>query len=229
MSESLGQPKVGVHELLRYMLPGYTFLFITFLPIILSQAYDLMLFNLEFFLGFFLIGGFVIGYLLYYPYYWYFRKFCYTEDSRASLRIAREKLGEGADNYNVLALHSLAYYSADKNKTSIEHCIFEFSVVHSIGSTALAILLGAIVSSIMTLALTPESYHRMLQIMPYELLTLALVIPVLTILCKEYNYRLKLATRTEDYIVMSRLEDVIKENEDASKKFQNLAKREKRE
>lgn len=228
------KPSLSVHEFLRYAIPGYVFLLTAFSPLIIPELYNLIFFDWEIsifdrweiFLGLFLIAGFVIGYLLYYPYYWYFRTFRYTKAQRVSLKIADEKLGIDSSCYDVLSLHTLAYYGApEKYKPSVDHCIFQFSVVHSIGMTILAMLLGSLLSIVITISSIPSNLNEMLPLMAsWEIILISIVILLSLNLCREYDYRLKLATRIEDFIVMQRLDQVIEENKAWLDKFEPSSK-----
>lgn len=211
MSEYL---KVGVHELLRYVLPGYSFLFMLLLPFILTGLYEPFFGSWERFAVVFLVSGFVIGYLFYYPYYRIFIRCFYNENNRMSLRKARLLLNRRCIDEDVLALHSISYYRTTDEKAR-QACLFQFSAFHSIGVTALSILISYVISIIITL----------LQFLNYKGLLILegvmglIIFFFLWILYSEYIYRFRLAVRMEDYLVMQNLESTIKENEAALKEI----------
>lgn len=214
MSEHL---KAGVHELLRYVLPGYSFLFVLLLPFILTGVYEPLFDSWERFAVPFLVSGFVIGYFLYYPYYRLFIRLFYYEDNRLSLKKARLLLNRRSVDEDVRALHSIAYYRT-KDKDARYACLFQFSVFHSLGVTALSISSAYLLSVFVTLL----KFLDYKELLIFEAI-MALLLPLfLWILYSEYIYRFRLAVRMEDYLVMQKLEEVVKETESARNIFQQL-------
>lgn len=114
MSESAKPLSIGIHELLRYAMHGYSFLFLLFLPFTLTGTFDLLFPRWDLLVPLFLIGGLVIGYLLYYPYYFYFRTQRYTCVNRKSLQLAKRLTGKNSVDAETLAIHSLAISKEDK-------------------------------------------------------------------------------------------------------------------
>jgi len=214
MSEHL---RIGIHELLRYVLPGYTFLFVLLLPFILTGVYEPLFGSWERFAVLFLFSGLVIGYLLYYPYYRIFIHCFYNEDNRISLRKARLLLDKKRVDAEVLAIHSIALHKTAEYRAH-QACLFQFSAFHSIGVSILSILISYLISFTITL----------LQFLNHDgLLILEGVIGLILfflgwILYSEYKYRLRLALRMEDELVMQNLEATIKETRKAWKKIQDI-------
>jgi len=209
---------IGVHELLRYLLPGYTFLFILLLPWIVGGVYDFFFTNWEQFAALFLVGGFVVGHLLYHFYYWIFSSFLYNENRRASLKKACLLLKKEKVDEDVRALQTMAFFRT-KDKSALEACKFQFSVFHSIGTTWLSVLLGYILSFIIPVTfpnivpfMSPMCTQKTLGFIRLEALLLVPTFILLCILCSAYWYRFKLGVRMEDYIALQNLEKIINEN-----------------
>jgi len=173
------------------------------------------------FLALFLTGGLVFGYLLHHSYHWYFRNYLYTQSKRASLQklcslLKREKADE-----DILALHSIACYETEDQKT-LGACRFQFSIIHSIGGTVLSILAGYILSF---LIVSLELFRYPVQMSMPFVIEVLFVLPIsvlLYVLCKEYKYRFKLALRIEDFIVMQNLENLVKERKPTWKDIQEI-------
>ena len=54
---------IGIHELLRYVIPSYCLLFMIILPFVLTKPQLLLVSNYELTLTFFVFGGLVVGFL----------------------------------------------------------------------------------------------------------------------------------------------------------------------
>jgi len=225
MSENVKHLNIGIHEILRYMLPGCSFLSILFLSWFCSGLYSFLFIEWEKLVAFLIFGGFFIGYLLYYPYYWFFQTFLYIERRRESLNLARRLLRRAkADSY-VRAIHSLAFYRGSnansRDKAAFDACVFQFSVFHSIGSTACAILLGLILAFIIpSLPMSPISAQGKSMLQFCELWLFVPTFIVFMLLCFTYWYRFTLAVSMEDSIVIKSLLEVIEEDDTARNRIQ---------
>lgn len=217
MSERLN---LGIHELLRYMLPGFTFLFVLCLPWFIIGIYDTLFINLERFIAVFLFGGFVLGYMFYYPYYAVFRHL-YSEKRRHSLKEINSALTKEGnwDRHDARSVHTIALYRT-KDKEAIRALTFQLSVVHSVGMLIFSIVFGIVFSLIIPWLVAPVGNQKMLTLINnYELWMLLPQIILICILTAEYWDRLNTTIRMEDYIVMQSLEEVVNETKTTRQKF----------
>lgn len=220
MSESAKPFSVSIHELLRYAIPGYSFLIVLYLHLIFVGASPLTFQGLEHFISLFLVGGLVIGYFIYYLYYRLFISRVYNLENRKSLREARNLMFDQTRRWEeirweVLAVHSRALH---KEEGRIRYsCLFQFSVFHSIGTMLFSIWIAYFFSILWAL---------WIQIIPQlgfkfwgaEGLT-AVILSILSYaLWREYGYRTKLAIEIENQIVMLHLNDTVTEWQDQIEK-----------
>lgn len=205
MSESARPQGVGIHELLRYAFPGYTFLTVLLLPFMLGGTMDKLPSWGQLIVPLFVVGGLLIGYLLYHPYYVFFRNKVYTYENRRTLRTA-EKLMSNSCRYQILAVHQSAM--AREKSGMYEIVLFQFSVLHSIGVTLLSIWAGWSCSFLLAwqagVISHPEFWIPVLGV-------LALLFFFSYFLVSEYRYRAQLAFEMENHVVILHLKEVIDE------------------
>jgi membrane protein YdbS with pleckstrin-like domain len=222
MSESVKPLGIGVHELLRYAIPGYSFFLVLFLPFIFTGTLLLVIPDWQSFVALLLIVGILVGYVLYYPYYWMFRTRVYNFENRDSLRVTCQKMFNTKcweqlsekNRFEVLAIHSIAM--AKEEGRIGDACLFQFSVFHSIGTMSFSIWLGWISSLFLALriGIIPKLGWEFWGVIG----GIALLLTILScFLISEYRYRRRLAFEIENQIVMTNLESVIKKWKDETK------------
>jgi len=204
---------VGIHELLRYAIPGYSFLALLFLPFLISGRLTEVLPNWQEFVPVLLVGGLLIGYVLYYPYYRFFYHFYYNFATRKieqpSMQTAEKLCNEIGlkKEIQIIALHGRA---VEKDSRIRDICVFQFSVFHSIGTMVLSMWLGFFGSFGITLR-AGIAYMAGCEFWAVEGLIFLLLLVLSCILCKEYDYRRKLGFQLEDQIATLNIDSMIDE------------------
>lgn len=149
---------LGLHEFLRYAIPGYIYLFVLLPPIYVTDYRShsiLLLLSLPPMLSstLLIVAGPIFGFLIFHIYYAFFKHLFYRPDKIKAFMIIREhakgKLGAKEkllkSEFFVRALEDLAVHSKSDSDTLEplkERMIFLFSSFHSLGATLAAILAG---------------------------------------------------------------------------------------
>ena len=150
---------LGLHEFLRFAIPGYVYLFVL-LPPIFATGYNslaiLLLLSLPEMLlsALLIVAGPVLGFLIFHIYYALFKHCSYTVDKIEAFVLIREyakdKL-EAKDKWRieseffVRALEDFAVHAKSHSGTLEplkERMIFLFSSFHSLGASLVAVAAG---------------------------------------------------------------------------------------
>ena len=157
---------LGLHEFFRYAIPGYVYLLVFFLPILLT---DFVPFPIKpntssqlFYSTLLVIAGPVLGYFIFYFYYPVCKRFSYNFEKTPPFQVIKEyaarklkemglsthldELKRDQKEMLVRALEDLAVHSVHESKPSPlrERLDFLFSSFHSLGATITAIWLGTL-------------------------------------------------------------------------------------
>ncbi|MDH5481794.1 MAG: hypothetical protein OEY22_02790 [Candidatus Bathyarchaeota archaeon] len=214
MSETVRTQGIGIHELLRYVIPGYAFLLVLLLPFMLSGTLSTLIPDWEqVMVPLFLVGGLLAGYLMYQFYYVLFRNIVYTSKTRRSLKKAMELTGNKACSFQVLAVHQRAMSKVEKaDKETYGVIIFHFSIFHSIGTTFLSVWFGWLGSILIAVQLWLSGMPSIsTHFWAFEVEILVLLLTFSVFLCSEYKYRTRLAIEMEDQVAVKYLEEVVEE------------------
>lgn len=205
---------LSIHELLRYVIPGYSLLFMVILPFVLTDPQLLLISNWELVLSFFVLGGLAVGFSLFYPYYAFFRWFVYNPKKRRSIKKAIKLITNSEPDFNnlddailkkALALQSRALIKASNGENPT---LFQFSIFHSIGALIPAIIIGYVLSVILGFS----SFNLPQIFWAWEGILLVTVIVLNLILIIEFRYRSKLAIELEDQLAEIKLDEILKDS-----------------
>lgn len=144
--------QLGLHEFLRYSIPGYIYLLVFFLPIV--QANPALIESISLFSSALLVlAGPILGYIFFHIYYPIFKYFSYdTAKTRPFSYIKKEVTKEvknvSSEEIEILtrAIEDFAFHDPylKRYEKERERIQFLFSSFHSIGTTIVAICSGII-------------------------------------------------------------------------------------
>lgn len=144
---------MGLHEFLRYAIPGYVYLLVFLLPIVLANP-SLNESNSLFSSALLVLAGPILGYILFHIYYPIFTHFSYATDmippfsfiKKRVRRVVRGTPSKEKIESLTRAIEDLVFYDPclERFEKERERIKFLFSSFHSIGTTIVAIYSGII-------------------------------------------------------------------------------------